>query len=80
MSNYPPEDQRLIDLLCNRDTEFRRMWEDHLAMKNKLKEMQNIKYPTEEEEMQMKKLKKEKLRGKDRIEERIRVARLSQSG
>ena len=55
--------------LAQENFEFRRLMEEHQQLEASLKQFESKKYLTQEEELQRKKLQKQKLRGKDKMEE-----------
>ena len=56
-----------IQALIQKDEELKKLWEEHLEYEEKIEELQSKRYLTPEEEVELKRLKKEKLAGKDRI-------------
>ena len=56
-----------IQAVMEKDEELRRLWEEHLEYERKIEELQAKRYLTAEEEIELKRLKKEKLAGKDKI-------------
>lgn len=62
----------IIDALKNQNDEFRKLHSEHRELDNILAEMDKRNYLTDEEEIEKKRLKKEKLYKKDRIAELIR--------
>jgi uncharacterized protein YdcH (DUF465 family) len=61
-------DEELISQWIDKDQELRKYVEEHKEFKRKLKELEKKPYLTTAEETEIKKLKKLKLRSKDRIE------------
>ncbi len=61
-------DEALINKLINHDETLRKYWEEHLELKKRVEEYNKRVYLTPEEELEKKRLKKIKLRGKDKIE------------
>ena len=62
------KDLELIDQLISDDQELAHLWHQHLEMENRLEVLSQRRYLTPEEEVEVKRLKKVKLAGKDRIE------------
>jgi len=67
MPNMTPEDLEIARKLCDGDDEFRELWDEHQALKERLRKLQEKTHLTAEEEVEVKKLKLQKLVGKDRI-------------
>ncbi|MBI5055138.1 MAG: DUF465 domain-containing protein [Nitrospirae bacterium] len=62
----------IINALRSENEEFRRLEEDHRKLDKALDEMNKKKYLTAEEEVEKKKMQKQKLQHKDRIAQLIR--------
>jgi uncharacterized protein YdcH (DUF465 family) len=62
-------DEELISLWINEDQELKHYVEEHREFKRKLEDLEQKPYLTTAEETERKKLKKLKLRRKDKIEE-----------
>ncbi len=62
-------DEELISQWISEDQELKQYVEEHREFKRKLEELEEKPYLTTAEETEKKKLKKLKLRGKDKIEE-----------
>lgn len=62
----------IIETLKNQNDEFRKLHNEHRELDSLLMEMDKKNYLTTEEEIEKKRLKKEKLYKKDRIAELIR--------
>ena len=67
MTNMTPEDLEIARKLCDGDDEFRELWDEHQALKERLRKLQEKLHLTPEEEAEVKKLKLQKLVGKDKI-------------
>ncbi len=65
------KDQEIIEKLMKENEEFRRYMEEHRELEKKVAELEKKLYLTPDEEMEVKRLKKIKLAGKDKIEEMI---------
>ncbi len=65
-------EQEIVELLKKEKEEFRRLYQEHKELDNKLTELSKKPYLTTDEEVEEKKIKKEKLYKKDRIAEWIR--------
>jgi hypothetical protein len=66
--------KEIISRLVETSTEFRSLWEEHLDLERKLDEHRKHLHFQPEEELEIHKLKKLKLKGKDRIEQLISAA------
>jgi uncharacterized protein YdcH (DUF465 family) len=62
------EEQAIVSLL-DRDPELKKFYEEHREFEKKLAEYQHKHYLTPDEEVEMKKIQKLKLVGKDRMME-----------
>lgn len=62
----------IIELLKKENEEFRRLLEEHRGLDMLLTEIDNKRYLTPEEELERKKIQKQKLLRKDRIAELVR--------
>lgn len=60
------EEQAIVSLL-DKDPELRKFYEEHRELEKKLAEYQRKHYLTPDEEVEMKKIQKLKLNGKDRM-------------
>jgi len=58
--------------LADRDPEFRRLLDEHRARESRLAELEQKGWLTSDEEQEEKRLKKEKLHLKDRMESLVR--------
>ncbi len=65
-------DEEIVELLKKDNDEFRRLYQEHRELDNQLTELSRKHYLTPEEEVEEKRIKKEKLQRKDRIAEMIR--------
>lgn len=72
-------DEELISQWIDKDPELKRQVEEHREFERKLDELEKKAFLTTEEETEMKKLKKLKLRGKDQIEEILSKYRMQHS-
>ncbi len=66
------KDDEIADTLMEQNQEYKKLHEEHKRLKQTLAEMDRNKYLTSEEEMERKKLQKQKLHKKDRMAEIIR--------
>jgi len=66
--------KEIIAKLVETNTEFRSLWEEHLDLERKLDEYKKHLHFPPEEEFEIHRLKKLKLKGKDRIEQLISAA------
>jgi len=62
-------EEALIRSLIDTNPELRRHYEEHLEFKRRLEDLRQKPYLTEEEEVEQKRIQKQKLAGKDRIME-----------
>ena len=62
-------EETLIRSLMETDPELRQHYEEHVALKQRLEELRQQPFLTEEEEIEQKRIQKQKLAGKDRIME-----------
>lgn len=69
------KESEIIDYLYRENEEYRKLKEEHKKLEETLAEMSKRRYLTVEEEMEKKRIKKEKLIKKDRMEEIIRKHR-----
>jgi len=79
MTNMPPEDLKIALQLCESDDEFKELWDKHQALKETLRRLQEKSRLTSEEEAEVKKLKLQKLVGKDKIALKIANYKLAVS-
>jgi uncharacterized protein len=63
------KDEQTIVSLMDKDPELRKCYEEHRELENKLAGFQHKHHLTPEEEVEMKKIQKLKLAGKDRMME-----------
>ncbi len=69
------KEQEIIDALKNDNDEFRRLYEEHRRLEDKLSELEQKRYLTTEEEVERKQIQKQKLHKKDQMAELIRQYR-----
>ena len=62
------QDIEIINRLVNENEEMARLWTEHRELEAKLSNMENKMYLTAEEQVEVTRLKKVKLAGRDRIE------------
>jgi len=65
-------DTDLIEKLLNENDEYRKLEQEHKELENALDTLQKNKHLTPEDEIEKKRLQKQKLQGKDRMAEIIR--------
>ena len=70
-----PMTEELKEELLKTDEEYRRLHDEHLTCKERLHELTQKSLPSQEDEIEEKKLKLHKLTLKDRMEEILRVHR-----
>ena len=63
------KDEQTIVSLLNKDPELKKFYDEHRELEEKLARFQHKHYLTPEEEVEMKKIQKLKLAGKDRVME-----------
>jgi len=63
------KEEALIRSLAGTDPELRRHYEEHVELKKRLEDLRQKPFLTEEEEIEQKRIQKQKLAGKDRIME-----------
>jgi len=66
MMSLEPDNQAVSQLL-NANDEFKKLYEEHDSLKNRVMEMTQKKVMTPEDEVELHRLKKIKLAGKDRM-------------
>ena len=59
----------LLEKIQNENEEFKKLYEEHTILKNKVEELNKLKFLSGEQEIEKKKHQKEKLKAKDRLEE-----------
>ncbi len=69
--NMSKEDYEIALSLCERDTEFLELWQEHKDLKKQLKDLESKPILSSEEEIEVKRIKRLKLQGKDRIAQKI---------
>ena len=62
------QDIKLINRLVSENEEMAKLWAEHQELETKLGNMENRMYLTAEEQVEVTRLKKVKLAGRDRIE------------
>ena len=63
------KEEALIRSLIDTNPELRWYYEEHVELKRQLEDLRQKPYLTEEEEIEQKRIQKQKLAGKDRIME-----------
>jgi len=63
------KEEALIQSLINTDPELRQHYEEHVELKRQLEDLRQKSFLTEEEEIEQKRIQKQKLAGKDRMME-----------
>ena len=66
------KEQEIAELLKKENEEFRKLSEEHRGLDGLLAEIDNKRYLTPEEELERKKIQKQKLLKKDRMAEIVR--------
>lgn len=62
-------DMTLVEDLCTRDVELKRLMDEHTEIERKLDALGKLVYLTPDEALEQRNLKKKKLAGRDRIEQ-----------
>lgn len=78
--NMAPEDYEVAKKLCETDPEFLTLWDEHKKLKEKLRDLHEKKSLSDQDQVEIKKLKTKKLRGKDRIAVKIRQHKVASPG
>lgn len=63
------KEEAQILLLLDADPELRRYYDEHVELKQRLEDLRQKSFLTEEEELEQKRIQKQKLAGKDRMME-----------
>jgi len=71
----PMKESEIINILRKENEEFKKTEEDHRKLDKSLEEMLKKRYLTAEEELEKKKIQKQKLQCKDRMAQLIREYR-----
>ncbi|HJP19502.1 MAG TPA: DUF465 domain-containing protein [Nitrospinota bacterium] len=69
-------EEELVEIICKENKEFKKLWDNHYELKEKIQGFESMKYLTPEEELERKKLKKIKLKEKDLIMQMVSEYRL----
>ncbi len=80
MQTRPEKELKIIESLYEENDEFKKLWDEHKELEGRLGELENNRHLTPEEELEVRRLKKLKLLGKDRIEEMIRSRKVGSPG
>jgi uncharacterized protein YdcH (DUF465 family) len=67
------KDEAIINTLRTENEEFRKIEEEHKKLKHALEEMNKKKHLTTDEEVEKKRIQKQKLQYKDRMAELVRT-------
>jgi len=68
-------DSEIIEKLLDGDDDFKKIYNEHRELDEKIKELENNESSTYDDVAEVRTLKKIKLRLKDKIEEKIRKSR-----
>jgi len=71
------KDTEIVETLKEQNEEYKKLYIDHKKLKETLSDINKNKYLTPEEEMEKKKIQKQKLLKKDRMAELVREYRKS---
>ena len=55
-------EEELVEIICKENKEFKKLWDNHYELKEKIQGFESMKYLSPEEELERKKLKKIKLK------------------
>lgn len=64
-------DPTLLEKVQGENEEFKKLYEEHLDLKNRVEELNKMHFLTPEQELEKKTVQKQKLKGKDRMIEII---------
>lgn len=73
------KEQEIVELLKKENEEFKKLSDEHRSLDVLISEMDNKRYLTPEEEIERKKIQKQKLLRKDRMAELVRQYKKSHS-
>ncbi len=73
MSNWYKWELELIQKLINSDADFAELYKKHRELEEKVDELERKVYLTSQQEIELRRLKREKLRIRDQIEEILRA-------
>jgi uncharacterized protein YdcH (DUF465 family) len=72
-------DPTLLEKVQGENEEFKKLYEEHLGLKNRVEELNKMHFLTPEQELEKKTIQKQKLKGKDRMIEIIEQFQASPS-
>jgi len=61
----------LLEKVKDGNEEFRKLFEEHCELKNRVEDLNKMKFLSPEQELEKKQIQKQKLKGKDRMEKII---------
>lgn len=64
-------DPDTLEKVKSNSVEFTKLYEEHIQLKTRVEELNKMKYLTPEQELEKKRIQKQKLQGKDRMNEII---------
>ena len=64
-------DPMLLEKIQNENEEFKNLYREHTALKNRVEELNRMKFLTPEQEVEKKTIQKQKLKNKDRMQQII---------
>ncbi len=73
-------EEEIIEILKRENEEFKKLYEEHRQLDSILDEMNKKPYLTPDEEIEKKRMQKEKLQKKDKMAEMVRQYKLKLSG
>jgi uncharacterized protein YdcH (DUF465 family) len=66
------KEEEIVEILKNDDEDFRKLYQEHRELDNQLAELDKKHYLSTEEEVERKRMAKEKLHKKDKMAESVR--------
>ncbi len=72
-------DPTLLEKVQGENEEFKKLYQEHLDLKHRVEELNNMKFLSPEQELEKKTVQKQKLKGKDRMIEIIEQFQASPS-
>jgi|TARA_Y100000294_G_scaffold51037_1_gene48072 hypothetical protein len=71
-------EDELVEKICSENEDFKKLWNNHHELKEKIQNFERMKYLSTEEELERKRLKKVKLKEKDIIMQMVNDYRSKQ--
>ncbi len=60
-------DPELLEKLSNQNPEFQELYSEHVTLKTRVEDLNKLQFLSPEQEVEKKKIQKQKLKGKDRM-------------